>query len=321
MRKVKLLGVWSEAARPQTLDEIILPKRLHDVFRKMIDNRDMPNLILESVSPGTGKTTLSKILAKELQTSSLYINASENGGIDTLRNEITNFVQNANVSAFEADTDKPCPFKVVILDEADGVSSSFSNAARNLLNQCQNVRYILTLNNIQALSAPVKDRCTTIPFDFTEEEKDEISEKFYERVCNILTDNNIEFNDDVVIDTIIKHCPRWRRVWDILYESYINRGKIDKIVTNDETEITSLIDTINTKDYKKVMDFINNSNTLNYATIYSTLFNYIDRFKFRQDILIYLLSVYNSRMTLTVDSILAFAGFVCELYLREKGEI
>lgn len=318
---VKLKGIWSEAARPQTLDQIVLPERLIEVFRKMIADKDMPNLIFESVSAGTGKTSLAKILANELHTSCLYINASENGGIDVLRNDINNFVNSANVTAFNSDDEKPCPFKIVILDEADGVSSSFSNAARNLLNQCSNVRYILTMNNVQAISAPVKDRCTTISFDFTEEEKIDISFKFCQRVYKILKDNNIPYNEDVVESVIIKYCPKWRRVWDILFESYISHGKIDEIITNDETEIKSLIKAINTKSYEKVMDFLNNSATLNYATIYSVLFNYVEKFDFRKDILIYLLSTYNYHSTMTTDSLLSFAGFVCELYLREKGEI
>lgn len=319
--KVKLSGIWGEAARPKSLDDMVLPDRLYKVFKKMIEDKDMPNIILESVSPGTGKTTLSKVLSKELNTSVLYINASENGGIDTLRNEINNFVMNANVTAFSSNDEKFCPFKIVVLDEADGISNSFSQAARNLLNQCQNVRYILTLNNIHALSAPVKDRCMTVSFEFTDSEKEELCEKFYNRVCEILCDNNIEFVDDVVAEIVWKYYPHWRKVWDVLYESYINHGKIDKIVSNDETEITTLIDAINTKKYDDVLKVINNSASLNYATIYSTMFNYLNKFKFRKEIVTYLLSVYNSRTSMTTDSVLAFCGFVCELFLRENNEL
>ena len=317
----KLRGVWSEAERPQTLDEIVLPKRIHNVFKKMVEEKDMPNIILESSAPGTGKTSLAKILAKEMDTSCLYINASENGGIDTLRNDINNFVQSANVTAFNSKDKKHCPFKIVILDEADGVSASFSQAARNLLNQCQNVRYILTMNNVQAMSAPVRDRCLTFSFDFTEDDKDEIAEKFFERVCNILDENNIKYNDEIVYKIIMKYCPHWRRVWDALYECFISKGKIDEIVSNSDTEIKKLIEAVNTKNYKEVMKFINTAATLNFTTIFSVLFNYVDDFNFRKDILIYLLATYNSRSAMTTDAILSFAGFVCELYLREKGEI
>lgn len=319
--KVKLIGVWGEAARPKTLDEMVLPDRLYKIFRKMIDEKDMPNIILESVSPGTGKTTLSKVLTDELHTSTLYINASKDGGIDTLRNDINNFVMNANVTAFNSEDEKFCPFKVVVLDEADGISNSFSQAARNLLNQCENVRYILTLNNIHALSEPIKDRCLTISFEFTDAEREEICEKFYNRVCEILIDNNIEFVDKVVAKIVWDYYPHWRKVWDVLYESYINKGKIDEVVSNTETEVTELIDSINTKKYENVLKFINNSTSLNYSTIYSTLFNYVDKFNFRKDIVIYLLSVYNSRTSMTVDNVLAFCGFVCELILRENGEL
>ncbi len=322
MQKIKLKGVWSEAARPKTFEDIILPERLKRAFRKMLKEKDIPNLLFVSPSPGTGKTTLAQILANELHTSFLYIKGSEDGGKDTIKYDINNFVNGANVKAFESDDSIATSFKIVYVDEADGSTPAFQKALRSTMNDySKSCRFIFTCNFESDMIEQVLDRFTTIRFEFNDKEKEELAELFYYRVCSILTDNEIKFDEEVVANIIMSNVPRFRRIWDKLYEIYLNYGEITQESFNEEKELEGLIEAMNSKSYKKVIDCISSSSTLNFATIYSSLFNLIDKINFRSDILIYLLSEYSSKNNRTADKILNFCGFYSELCLRESGKI
>lgn len=322
MEKVILKGVWSEAARPRTINDIILPERLKRAIRKMIAEKDMPNLLFVSPSPGTGKTALAQILANELHTSFLYVKGSEDGNLDTIKYDINNFVNSANIKAFESDDAITTPFKIVYVDEADGSTPAFQKALRSTMNDyTKSCRFIFTCNFESDMIEQVLDRFTTIRFEFNDEEKAELAELFYNRVCEILLDNNIKFDEEVVANIIMSNVPRFRRIWDKLYEIYLNYGEITQESFNEEKELEGLIEAMNSKNYKHVIECISSSSTLNFATIYSSLFNLIDSLKFRADILIYLLSEYSSRNNRTADKILNFCGFYSELCLRENGKI
>lgn len=101
--------LWTEAYRPQKIEDCILPKELKKTFADMIASGDMQNMLF-SGGPGCGKTTVAKILCKEMNCDWLFINASESGNIDTLRTTIRNFASTVSLSGGK---------KVVILDEAE----------------------------------------------------------------------------------------------------------------------------------------------------------------------------------------------------------
>jgi hypothetical protein len=139
--------LWVEKFRPTTLDssdnykiEIILPKTYKDFFRSLIKDGQIPNLILHSNSPGSGKTSIAKAICYDIDAVYKYINVSEKGGIDTLRNEITKF---ASMKAFNG---KP---KIVIMDEFDGASPNLQNGLRAAIEEFKNsCRFIFTCNFI-----------------------------------------------------------------------------------------------------------------------------------------------------------------------------
>jgi hypothetical protein len=99
--------LWSQKYRPQTISETILPEKTKRAFQKFVDDRNIPNLLLAG-SPGTGKTTAAIAMLKELNCDYILINGSMNGGIDTLRYEISNFASSVSFSGGR---------KYVIIDE------------------------------------------------------------------------------------------------------------------------------------------------------------------------------------------------------------
>lgn len=154
--------IWTEKYRPKTIDDMVLKAETKAFFASL---EDIPNLLFYG-KPGTGKTTMAKILANKIAPDSyLYINASETNGIDVIRNEIKTFVSTKSIDGSK---------KIVILDEADGLSSattgsgsSAQGALRNIMEEyLDTVRFILTANYPNKITKPLLSRCNHFEFSF-----------------------------------------------------------------------------------------------------------------------------------------------------------
>lgn len=145
-------GLWVEKYRPQTLDDLCVS----DETRKILESfgPDIPNLLFCS-GPGMGKTTTARIIVINiLKCDYLYINASDENGIETVRNKISGFVQ---TKSFDGN------IKVVILDEVDQFSKNGADALRNMMESyADNARFILTGNYKHKISAPLQSRCQSL---------------------------------------------------------------------------------------------------------------------------------------------------------------
>lgn len=151
-------SMWIEKYRPQTLDDIVLNEETRNIIDKFIQDGDFPHLFLCS-EPGQGKTSLAKILAKNVfKCDTLYINASDENNVETVRNKITNFATTASIDG---------TFKCVILDEADGFANIQSQKIlRGLMESTSDTcRFILTANYRHKIFKPLLSR--TLELDIT----------------------------------------------------------------------------------------------------------------------------------------------------------
>jgi replication factor C small subunit len=141
--------LWVEKYRPSNLGEILLTKEIKNYFESM--SEDIPNILFHG-NAGTGKTTLAKILVKDvLKCQYLYINASDENGIDTIRNKVTSFAQ---VRSFDGQK------KVIILDEFCGMTVDAQRILRNVMEEYHDTtRFILTANYSNKIIEPIKSRC------------------------------------------------------------------------------------------------------------------------------------------------------------------
>lgn len=142
-------NLWIELYRPDSINDLILSKENHNIVKKFINNDEIPNLLLYG-NAGTGKTTLAKILVKELDAEHLFLNCSE-VGIDTVRTTITQFSQTKSFNG---------KIKIVICDEIDSASSDAQRGLRNTMEENAGYcRYILTCNYINRVIQPLQSRC------------------------------------------------------------------------------------------------------------------------------------------------------------------
>lgn len=146
-----------EKYRPQTLDDIILSSENRKTFEEYRTKTEIPNILLIG-KPGIGKTSLAKIFVFDvLQCQYLYINASNENGIDAIRYKVSNF---SKVRSFDG------KIKCIILDEVDGLTMDAQRALRNVMEEYhQTVRFILTANSASRLTPAIKSRCQD--FDLT----------------------------------------------------------------------------------------------------------------------------------------------------------
>lgn len=220
MNKNENEKLWVEKYRPQTLEDLIIPQKTKEVFQGFINSGDIPNLILHSSVPGSGKSSASLVLCHALNMDVLKINASLDNSIDVLRNRITNFASSVSL------TDRP---KCVILDEADGLSqNAFQPALRGFIEEfSQNVRFIMTCNYIDKIIPAVLSRCAVIEFNVKSDEKPSLIKESYKRVTSILNEENVKFDPKTVAKMITLSYPDLRKVINTL-QNYSAAGEIDE---------------------------------------------------------------------------------------------
>jgi len=174
-----LANVWIEKYRPNTLNDLCVG----DGVRKKLESfkDEIPNLLFCG-NVGVGKTSLAKILVHDvLKCDYLYINASDENGIDTIRNKITGFIQ---TKSFDGN------IKVVVLDEADAMTKNAQDALRNMMESyAANARFILTGNHKHKISAALQSRCQSLDIRPT-------LKQAFKRCIDILANEGVEIDQE-----------------------------------------------------------------------------------------------------------------------------
>ena len=144
-------NLYVERYRPKTLTDIVLTNEERLYFESLKSKEEIPNLLFAG-NPGTGKTTLSKIIANDiLDCQYLYINASDENGIDTIRSKVIGFASTKSLDG---------KLKLVLFDECDALTLDSQKALRNVIEEySENTRFIFTCNYLFKIIPALQSRC------------------------------------------------------------------------------------------------------------------------------------------------------------------
>lgn len=213
--------LWFEKYRPKKIEDCILTDNMKKTFKGFLKKKDVPNLMLTG-SQGTGKTTLGKVIAKELDAELLYIDCSTDNGKAMIQEMIVPFASTVSIVNPEVP-------KFVLADECDYLSANAMASLRPIIEKYSlTTRFIFTGNYAERIIPALKSRCACFDFSISKEEKPNLMMNFFKRCEYILKDNNIEYDVKVLMTFISKVFPDFRRTINELQSYSIGHGKIDE---------------------------------------------------------------------------------------------
>jgi len=300
--------LWIEKYRSQTLQQYIGNDAIKTRIADCIANNDIPHLIFAG-SAGTGKTTLAKLIVKNIQCDYLYINASDENGIDTIRDKVKGF---ASTASFQ-------PIKVVILDEADFLTQPAQAALRNLIEEYSAyTRFILTCNYVERLIEPLQSRCELHML------KPPTKGAVAKHICtNILDVESVTYDVQDVVKVINEFYPDIRSIIKVL-QSNVRDNKLT-ITTLDDNWTKQLIQILIKREknaWYQVRQLVADSQVDDFQTAYRYMFDHMTEFSYGNDAqLSVILDDFIWRSSVVPDKEINFAACIAKVLDTNKKQI
>lgn len=195
-------SIWYERYKPQTIEDLILPDDIKSRLIQMAQKKDFPSIGLFSSTPGCGKSASSNAILNDLGCESLWINASLENGIDTLRGKIQKF---ATTGSFNDE------LKYVVMDEADYLTAANQAALRGFIEEFSgNCRFIFTGNYKEKMIEPLLNRLQL--FDFNNFDKTVMIKPIFERLKFILENEGVQYDPKDLVPVINTYYPSIRNM-------------------------------------------------------------------------------------------------------------
>ena len=257
--------LFVEHYRPTKLDNYVGNENIKKVIKQYLDQDDIQNLCFYGPA-GTGKTILAKLIVKNLDCDYLYINASDERGIDTIRDKVTSFASTASFKSL----------KVVILDEADFLTINAQASLRNVIETfSRSTRFILTCNYIERIIDPLQSRCQTLKI--VPPSKVEVAK----HLAWILGEENISFIVDDIKNIVNQFYPDLRKMLNTIQLSIIdNKLSVDKSVLVSNNYMNLLLKELKSKkpNWRELRKIIINSGVNDFEELYRFLFDNVSEY-------------------------------------------
>jgi len=259
-----------EKYRPDKLENFVGNENIKKSISKYLEQNDIQNLIFYGPA-GTGKTTLAKLIVKNLDCDHIYINASDERGIETIRDKVSGF---ASVASFK-------PLKVVILDEADFLTIQAQASLRNIIETfSRTTRFIMTCNFVERIIDPLQSRCQVLKI-IPPSKKD-----VAKHLVKILNEEKISYTPQDIKVIVNQYYPDLRKCINTIQlntrreedemhpTNYMVTLKLDKSVLVSSTYIKEIISELNKPkpNFKEIRQIIANANVDDFEELFRALY-------------------------------------------------
>jgi replication factor C small subunit len=263
MVNTKENSLLNEKYRPITLDKFVGNENLKKSLSKYLEQNDILNLIFYGPA-GTGKTTLAKLIVNNLECDYLYINASDERGIETIRDKVQGF---ASTISFE-------PIKVVILDEADFLTIQAQASLRNIIETfSRTTRFIMTCNFVERIIDPLQSRCQVLKI--VPPTKKDVA-KHLHWICN---EESITHEINDLVPLVNQYYPDLRKCINTIQLSTVDGGandlylKLDQSILVSSNYIDKVIKALSNKSkFNDIRQIIADANVNDFDELFKSLY-------------------------------------------------
>ena len=292
------MNLWVEKYRPQTLEGYVGNEVIKNKVLDYLNQGSIQNLLLHGVA-GTGKTTLAKLIANNLNCDLLYINASDERGIDTIREKIIPFASSLGFG----------DVKIVILDEADYITPQAQATLRNTMESFSgNTRFILTCNYLERIISPLQSRCQTL------EIKPPSKQDVAWRCVDICKDEKVDI-DNIALKTIINaYYPDIRKIINTIQGSVVNYVvKLDESSLKDDLNEQIIQALSNKAKLSDIRQILADSGSREFDNLFKALYDNLDKFTTKIGPAILIIAKYQYEYTFVLEKEICVAAMLNEL--------
>ena len=300
--------LWVEKYRPKKVADCILPDRLKKPFQEYVASNSIPNLMLTG-SAGVGKTTVALAMCEEIGINYLFINSSEERGIDTLRTKIKSYASTVSLTGGR---------KVIIMDEADYLTPEAQAAMRGVIEEfSENCTFIFTCNFKSRLIDALHSRCSVIDFALKADEKAKMAMQLMKRLEVILKNEGVSFDKPVLAKIVEKYFPDYRRTLNEL-QRFSSSGNLDSSIVaqlSDVRKIGDLVGYLKDKNFGDMRKWCVANSDIEpariYRKIYDSLYEYFKPQSIPQAVVI--ISKYQYQAAFVADQEINLVACLTEL--------
>lgn len=297
-------SLWVEKYRPDKLEGYIGNDQLKQTVASFIVRNDTPHLLFYGTA-GTGKTTLAKLITKNIECDVLYINASDENSVDTVRSKIKGF---ASTTGFTS-------LKVIILDEADFLTQEAQAALRNLMETFSlTTRFILTCNYQEKIIPALISRCQTYQINPISKKEVAIHLK------SVLETESVKFSMDDLGYIVNTYYPDIRKILNFAQQSVLDGSvKIniyDAVGTDFKNKIiSSLVNSTNiTTTFNEIRQIVADNDIRSFDEYYSLLYEKCSEYSKGKDLpVIVTIAEYVHQSSLVVDKEITFMACIASV--------
>jgi len=295
--------LWVERWRPKDLDTYVADESLKQTFLQYIADNDIPHLLFHGRA-GVGKTTLAKILANSIECDYLYINASDENSVETIRSKVKTFASSVGFRAL----------KIVILDEADFISPQAQAALRNLMETfSQHTRFILTCNYHEKIIDPVVSSCQV--FELAPLSRKEVAL----HLSHILTNEGVTFDPKDIGLIVNQNYPDIRKCINNAQRNTRNKVlKIDErtaIAADYKLKILDLLKKRGKDTFNEIRQIVADNKVRDFSDLYKLIYDSVEEITSGDKIVAVVLAVADSqyRDSFVVDKEITFMSCIGQI--------